>query len=111
MENYGVVVGDLALPPTARLRLQKIENKQFDVYEYIDLARSIKENGLLFMVTLAANSTDFNYLEGKFSMKLVFFSVELCFNYSCPLMRKSAKTGAKTRENKTHGFFPFFKNV
>ncbi|XP_066924957.1 uncharacterized protein [Clytia hemisphaerica] len=68
VENYGVVVGDLALPPTARLRLQKIENKQFDVYEYIDLARSIKENGLLFMVTLAANSTDFNYLEGCFRL-------------------------------------------
>lgn len=67
VENYRVVVGDLALPANARMRLQRIDSVLFPVYEFVELAHS-KKNGMLFMVTLAGKSIDFNYLEGCFRL-------------------------------------------
>jgi len=63
VENYPVIIGDVQLPSTARLRLQKISKTTFHRYQFITLANSQK-NGLLFMVSLAANSSSFYYLEG-----------------------------------------------
>ena len=62
-ENYPIVIGDLVLPKTAMLKLYKTENYIMQPKEYIVAASSTNKTGLLFKVTLAATSTDFNYLE------------------------------------------------
>lgn len=63
VENMPVVVGDLTLPSNARLRLYKNVNVKLSPLQFIPLASTNNTAGLLFQVTLAANSTDFNYLE------------------------------------------------
>lgn len=67
VENYPIVIGDIQLPSNAQLVLHKHENLTLKPYELISFANSAR-NGILFMVTLAAQSTDFNYLEGCFRL-------------------------------------------
>ena len=63
VENYPLVLGDLLLPKTSRLRLYKQTNVLLKPLEFITLAKVENSAGAVFMVTLAANSTDYNYLE------------------------------------------------
>ena len=63
VENYPLVLGDLLLPKTTRLRLYKQTNVLLKPLEFITLAKVEDSAGAVFMVTLAANSTDYNYLE------------------------------------------------
>ena len=64
VENMPVIVGDLTLPSdSTRLRLYKNVNIKLAPLEFITLAKTNDTAGMLFQVTLAANSTDFNYLE------------------------------------------------
>jgi hypothetical protein len=64
VENLSVVVGDLELPPYGtRLRLYKNVNVKLSPLEFISLVDVKNTAGMLYQVTLAANSTDFNYLE------------------------------------------------
>lgn len=63
MENYPVIIGDNQLPSNARLRLSKIEKKTYPSFQFLSLANSTK-NALIFMVNIAGESKDFNYLEG-----------------------------------------------
>lgn len=65
MENYPVVIGDVQLPTNARLKLDKIDKKTYPSFQFVTLASSAK-NALLFMVNVAGESKDFNYLEGCF---------------------------------------------
>ena len=67
VENYPVVIGDMQLPSNARLVLHKRDHLLLKPYELISLAESA-QNGILYMVTLAAKSTDLNYLEGCFRL-------------------------------------------
>ena len=67
VENYPVVTGDMQLPSNAQLVLKKHEKLILSPYELISLANSSR-NGILFMVSLAAKSTDLNYLEGCFRL-------------------------------------------
>ena len=64
VENFPVVVGDLTLPSAStRLRLYKNVDVKLTPLEFITLVNTSNTAGMLFQVTLAANSTDFNYLE------------------------------------------------
>ena len=65
-QNYPIVVGDLVLPQNAMLRLHKIENYVIKPIEYAVLASSSNKSGLLYQVTLATASSNFQYLEACF---------------------------------------------
>ena len=67
VENYPIIIGDMQLPSNAQLVLHKYEKFLMKPYELISLANSTR-NGILYMVTLAAKSTDLNYLEGCFRL-------------------------------------------
>ena len=62
-ENYPIKIGDLVLPKSAMLKLYKKENYVMQPKEYIVVASTANKTGLLYKVTLAATSSDFNYLE------------------------------------------------
>ena len=62
-ENYPIKIGDLVLPKSAMLKLYKIENYKMQTSEYVVVASTANKTGLLYKVTLAAISSDFNYLE------------------------------------------------
>ena len=70
VENYPVIVGDLVLPSNTRLHLYKNVDVKLAPLQFITLANASSTAGLLFQVTLAANSTDFNYLEACFRAKI-----------------------------------------
>ena len=61
--NYPLIVGELELPNSARLRLYKNEKVNLRPYEFLNLVDIQDASGFLFQVTLAAESTDFQYLE------------------------------------------------
>ena len=65
-ENYPIVIGDIELPKTAKLKLHKIEEMTIYPLQYIQLASAKNKSGMLFQVTLAASSVDFHYLEACF---------------------------------------------
>jgi len=67
MDNMPIVMGDLILPSNTRLRLYKNENVTLQPYDYTNLSISAPTvGGALFMVTIAAESSDLNYLEACF---------------------------------------------
>ena len=63
VENYPLVLGDLLLPKTSRLRVYKQTNVLLQRLEFLTLAKVENSAGAVFMVTLAANSSDLTYLE------------------------------------------------
>ena len=60
---YPLILGNLQLPANTRLMLYKNVNVSLEPLQFLDLANVQNSAGALFQVTLAANSTDFNYLE------------------------------------------------
>ncbi|EDO40043.1 predicted protein [Nematostella vectensis] len=64
VENYPVVLGDLVLPPNARLRLYKNEGVTLKPFEFLPLAEIEGSAGAVFMVTLVGNSSNLAFLEG-----------------------------------------------
>ena len=74
VENMPVVVGDLTIPSTdTRLRLYKNVDVKLSPLEFLTLVNTSNTSntaGMLFQVTLAANSTDFNYLEACFRARI-----------------------------------------
>lgn len=64
VENYPLVLGDLVLPSHAKLRLYKNLKVVMKPFEFLRLAHIEKSAGAVFMVTLAANSSDLVFLEG-----------------------------------------------
>jgi len=68
VSNYPVVLGDLVLPPSTRMRLYKTDTT-LKPFEFVDLAATEsgrKTGGALFQVTLATNSSSPLYLEACF---------------------------------------------
>jgi Protein of unknown function (DUF2961) len=62
LTNYSVQIGNIRLPASARLRLyrrEKVAAKPFEEIEVLNTSR----NGMLYAVTFAAASGNFNYLE------------------------------------------------
>jgi D-arabinan exo alpha-(1,3)/(1,5)-arabinofuranosidase (non-reducing end) len=66
VEDYPVIIGDLELPSTARLQLFKTDNVLLKPLEYITIGNVTNSAGMLYQVTLAAQSTDPNFLEACF---------------------------------------------
>jgi hypothetical protein len=60
---YPLIFGELQLPADARLRLYKNVNISLEPLQFLDLANVQSSSGVLFQVTLAANSSTFHYLE------------------------------------------------
>ena len=60
--NYAAYVGHIALPASARLRLHRKENFRAKPLQEVEILNT-ERNGLLYAVTLAAASGNFNYLE------------------------------------------------
>ena len=54
VENYPVVLGDLVLPPNARLKLYKRENVFMWPFEFLNMAHVTGSAGAVFLVTLNA---------------------------------------------------------
>ena len=70
VENYPLILGDVMLPRTTRLRLYKNVNVELKPLEFFTPANISNSAGAVFQVTLAANSTDYNYLEGCFRARI-----------------------------------------
>ena len=66
VENYPVVLGDLVLPPTARLKLYKRENVSLSAFDFLKMAHVNSSAGAVFLVTMAATGSDLTFLEGCF---------------------------------------------
>ena len=62
--NYPLIFGVLQLPAHARLRLYKNTDVMLEPFEFLDMVDTEGNGGALFQVTLAANSSTFQYLEG-----------------------------------------------
>lgn len=60
--HYPVQLGSIHLPATARLRLHRREAIQLKPLEELE-ALNTQRSGMLYAVTMAASSTNFNYLE------------------------------------------------
>ncbi len=70
VHNYPLIVGDLVLPKTSRLYVYKNVGKELTPLEFITLANVTGSAGALFQVTIAAASTDYNYLEACVRAKI-----------------------------------------
>ncbi len=57
-------------PGNTRLRLYKNEDVPLSPYEFLTLVNVTSGSGAVYMVTLQANSTDYNYLEACFRLKV-----------------------------------------
>jgi hypothetical protein len=62
LTNYPLRCGDIRLPPTARLHLYRRETVAAKPLEEVEILHT-EQKGLLYGVTLAAASGNFNYLE------------------------------------------------
>jgi len=63
VENLPIQIGGVRLPGRARLRLHKVEKRVAKPLEELAIYDTSK-SGLLYMVTLAAKSSSFRFLEG-----------------------------------------------
>jgi hypothetical protein len=63
-ENLPLEVSGIHLPETARLRLHKAEDLLVQPFEEFDLCR-VNGSGMVFQVTVAARSANYNYIEGQ----------------------------------------------
>ena len=66
VHNYPVIIGDLILPASTRLYLYKNIDVTLTPQQFITLANVSNTAGALYQVTLAARSSDYNYLEACF---------------------------------------------
>lgn len=69
-ENYPLIIGDLELPKTAKLKLYKLEDLTIFPLQYVTMASSSNSSGLLYQVTLAGSSVNFHYLEACFRARV-----------------------------------------
>jgi len=63
VENFPVILGDLELPRTSRLRLYKNVNVSLNTLDFITLCNITKTGGAVLEVMLAASSNNYGYLE------------------------------------------------
>ncbi|XP_019852024.1 PREDICTED: uncharacterized protein LOC109581954 isoform X2 [Amphimedon queenslandica] len=63
VENYPLILGDLLLPKTTKLKLYKNVGIVLKPLDFIALVDVNSTAGAVFQVTLSADSPDFNYLQ------------------------------------------------
>eukprot|EP01084_Bolivina_argentea_P116702 207302_1 len=68
--NYPLVLGDLLLPANSRLRLYKNEDVLLQPYEMLTLANISGTAGAVLQIFMAAQATDFPYIEGCYRVKI-----------------------------------------
>eukprot|EP00043_Microstomoeca_roanoka_P020127 m.237745 g.237745 ORF g.237745 m.237745 type:complete len:484 (+) comp17113_c1_seq8:62-1513(+) len=67
VENYPLMLGDLQLPTTAKLKLYKLVDYPTQPLDFVTLANVSSDTaGALFLVTCQGVSPDYNYLEACF---------------------------------------------
>ncbi|XP_065051830.1 uncharacterized protein LOC135681334 [Rhopilema esculentum] len=66
VRNYPVIIGDLELPREAKLKVHKKEDVKVAPFDYISLASSTGKSGLLYLVELTTESSNFYHQEGCF---------------------------------------------
>lgn len=124
VENMPVIVGDLTLPSNTRLRLYKNVDVKLSPLQFITLVETKNTAGMLFQVTLAANSTDFNYLEACFRAVIDgeanttwlssgtedFFLSAYYFNRGTFHMENSGLTYISTNPTSVMSAYKFFEN-
>jgi hypothetical protein len=64
VENFPLNVSGIALPVTAKLRLHKRKDLLVQPFEFFDLCK-VSGAGMVFQVTVAARSGNYNYIEGQ----------------------------------------------
>lgn len=64
VENLPLEISGIELPESARLRLHKVESVRVEPLEQFDLCR-VDGGGMIFMVTMAAQSTNLEFMEGQ----------------------------------------------
>ena len=101
MTNYPLIVGDVQLPPTARLKLHQNINVTVGVQEFLPLVpRRANSSGMLFQVTLSGESKFIGFMEGCVRVSRgapflveessrVYFSAVLNFNFYVLLKQKN----------------------
>ena len=62
--NYPLQISGMTLPVHSRLRLHKNENLQVEPVSIFDLCK-VTGGGMVFQVTMAAKSTNFEFMEGQ----------------------------------------------
>ena len=67
-EDMPVAVGSLTLPPTARLRLHKIESTVFQPLDWVNIVDLPSGDGLVYMTAITANSSTNNFWEGCYHL-------------------------------------------
>ena len=67
-----VQVGAVQLPATARLRLHKIVAKTFQPLEFVPLVEIPQGEGLIYMHTISANSTQASFCEWLILATILF---------------------------------------
>jgi len=70
VENYPLVLGHLQLPASTRLRLYKNVNVTLEALAFLPLVDITNTAGAVYQVTIAANSSDFHYLEACMRAKI-----------------------------------------
>eukprot|EP00794_Sanderia_malayensis_P017317 gene17317-19050_t len=66
VRNYPLIIGDVELPPSATLKVYKKENTTVQPFDYISLASSISNHGMLYQVTFDTQSESFEHQEACF---------------------------------------------
>jgi len=64
VRNLPLEVSGLQLPEQARLRLHQVEDLRVEPLQIFDLCR-VNGDGMVFMVTMAAKSTNLEFMEGQ----------------------------------------------
>ena len=64
LKNYPLEVSGIPLPSTARLRLHKQESLHAEPEQIFDLCK-VTRDGMVFQVTMQAQSTNFEFMEGQ----------------------------------------------
>jgi len=67
-ENMPIGVGALQLPPSARLRLHKIEGETFAPFAFVPVVDLPTGRGLIYMHAIAASSLSYNFWEGCYRL-------------------------------------------
>ena len=65
LENYKFTIGDISIPPTARMKLIQHKNVTLQPLEFIDLV-NVQSKGMLFLTMMQVRSTNFAFMEGCF---------------------------------------------
>ena len=70
VENFPLVIGNLQLPASTRLRLYKNINFLLQPYDFLPLVDVTGTAGAVYQITLATNSSNYYYLEACMRAKI-----------------------------------------